>query len=670
MTHCLQRRIGLLAIVGMLSTLFVSSGFQSGPVSAINADGNIDAVFGAQFVENRSCLGDGSGGFVCSDVSVDTNLSRGAALGDLDGDGDNDAVFANFNATNRVCLSDGAGVFTCADISLDGGDGRAVDLADLNGDGNLDAVIANNTQPNLACLGDGAGAFTGCSAVSADAFQTFGVALGDVNGDNNVDAVFANLNQINRVCLGDGAGGFSGCSDVSAATNGTASVAVGDVDGDNDLDVVFGNGSSQLNQTCLNDGAGAFTCSNSSADANVSWGTSLADLNGDGMLDVVFANHAQSNQSCIGDNSGTFVCSNIAFVGGNNRTRAVDVADVDNDGDIDAVFGEELGADRVCLNDGTGAFSCSDVSADPPKSTWSVALSAAPSGPTGCFVDAPGSVDEAATFTATVRCAGVDDMFGFEFGTTLTGDGSTTATSYAPGEFETGSTGAVLTGSNSLATFAQSHTGTEVSSGSYTLGSYDVVADSYLTADGSVSITLDDFLASDSSGAALAALAASPDATITINNIILTLLSGDVTLASDGAMTNLSNAVLTLDGTSHPAASGAGSSVAVTVNQQGSVLDIAVSADMDSHLACSETTTIADGVNDAATAIGTLTLLAGDVVSVGGDEAINLQDAVAIGAVFGGTATGEEDVNGDGNVNIFDLVHIGRNYLATNATCS
>jgi hypothetical protein len=288
----------------------------------------------------------------------------------------------------------------------------------------------------------------------------------------------------------------------------------------------------------------------------------------------------------------------------------------------------------------------------------------------GCYIDAPESVDEDATFTATVRCDSVDDLYGFQLGTTLSGNASTAATGYTLGEFDTNSVNPRLTVGNTLDLFSQAHTGNDISDGSYTLGSYEVSADKYLLADGSVSITLDDFLASDSSGAVLDALAAAPDATVTVNNIILTLLQGDVTVASDGSMTNVSNAAISLDGTTYPVASGAGGSVAVAVNQEGGQLDIAVTADMDSHLACTETKTIADGINDVSAAIGTLTLLAGDVVSVGGDAAINLQDAVAVGAAFGGAASGEEDVNGNGTVDIFDLVHIGRNYNASNVDCS
>ncbi len=49
----------------------------------------------------------------------------------LNGDGNLDAVFANFSQTNRVCLGDGAGGFTCTDVSGDTRSSVAVGLTPL-----------------------------------------------------------------------------------------------------------------------------------------------------------------------------------------------------------------------------------------------------------------------------------------------------------------------------------------------------------------------------------------------------------------------------------------------------------------------------------------------------------------------------------------------------------
>ena len=157
----------------------------------VNGDTFLDAVFANSswgpniVVANRVCLGDGTGDFTCSDVSADINDSRGVALGDVNGDTFLDAVFANsidFDvdaiSVNRVCLGDGTGRFTCSDVSADTNNSRGIALGDVNGDTFLDAVFANNLN-NQICLGDGTGSFT-CSAVSADTNSSHGVALGVV----------------------------------------------------------------------------------------------------------------------------------------------------------------------------------------------------------------------------------------------------------------------------------------------------------------------------------------------------------------------------------------------------------------------------------------------------------------------------------------------------------
>jgi carbon monoxide dehydrogenase subunit G len=198
-----------------MTALFVSL-FLPINTPAIDGNTNIDAVFANYNETNRVCLGDGSGGFTCSDVSADVNWSFGVALGFVDGDTNLDAVFANFQ-TNRVCLGDGSGGFTCSDVSPEMDNSKDVSLGFVNGDTNLDAVFANYNEANRVCLGDGSGGFT-CSDVGPYTNLSFGVALGFVDGDTNLDAVFANYNEANRVCLGDGSGGFT-CSDVGPYTN-------------------------------------------------------------------------------------------------------------------------------------------------------------------------------------------------------------------------------------------------------------------------------------------------------------------------------------------------------------------------------------------------------------------------------------------------------------------
>ena len=47
-------------------------------VGGVDGDGNVDVVFAnASRERNRVCLGDGSGGFTCGDVSINSNTSDG-----------------------------------------------------------------------------------------------------------------------------------------------------------------------------------------------------------------------------------------------------------------------------------------------------------------------------------------------------------------------------------------------------------------------------------------------------------------------------------------------------------------------------------------------------------------------------------------------------------------
>ena len=352
----------------------------------------LDAVFANSLEQpNWICLGDGMGGFTCSDVSADTNFSQGVALGDVNGDTALDAVFANSFDPNRICLGDGMGGFTCSDVSTNIDLSEDVALGDVNGDALLDAIFANSPfldelpGTNRVCLGDGVGGFT-CSDVSADTNSSRGVALEDVNGDTFLDVVFANSADSNRVCLGDGMGGFT-CSDVSADSNSSLGVSLGDVNGDTFLDAVFANSPSLLdelpgtNQVCLGDGMGGFTCSDVSADTNSSRGVALGDVNGDTFLDAIFANSPSlldelpgTNRVCLGDGVGGFTCSDVSA--DSNNSYGVALGNVNGDTSLDAVFanfgssssspdGFTITAEpnRICLGDGTGGFSCSDVGA-------------------------------------------------------------------------------------------------------------------------------------------------------------------------------------------------------------------------------------------------------------------------------------------------------------------
>jgi len=91
-------------------------------VGDMDLDGNLDVVFGNSDQPSRVCFGDGTGAynsFTCSDISPDASRTDDVAVGDVDGDGDLDVVFANgLSQENRVCLGDGSGGFICTGLGI------------------------------------------------------------------------------------------------------------------------------------------------------------------------------------------------------------------------------------------------------------------------------------------------------------------------------------------------------------------------------------------------------------------------------------------------------------------------------------------------------------------------------------------------------------------------
>ena len=88
------------------------------------------------------------------------------------------AVFANYDSANRVCLGDGSGGFSCADVSADLHETREIATGLVDGDANLDLLFAN-PGINRVCLGDGDGRFA-CSDAGGKPADTYGVALGEL----------------------------------------------------------------------------------------------------------------------------------------------------------------------------------------------------------------------------------------------------------------------------------------------------------------------------------------------------------------------------------------------------------------------------------------------------------------------------------------------------------
>src|SRR5690606_23249727 len=111
-------------------------------------------------------LNDGRGTFgeASSQMPAISDVTYGAALGDVDRDGDLDCVFAN-HLQDRLYLNDGAGRFTdvtAGRLPVESAQTFANALGDVDGDGDLDLVLGNygGASQDRLFLNDGTGTFT------------------------------------------------------------------------------------------------------------------------------------------------------------------------------------------------------------------------------------------------------------------------------------------------------------------------------------------------------------------------------------------------------------------------------------------------------------------------------------------------------------------------------
>jgi len=368
-------------------------------VGDVDADGDLDLVFGGWYEPNRLFLNDGGGQFTdatATHMPKDWDFTYAVALGDIDGDRDLDLIVGNgldVGVLNRVYLNNGRGQFTDASASrlpADKGDTRAVVLGDVDGDRDLDLVTAGASGwKSRLYLNDGSGRFTDATSNLSSSItytESFAVELGDVDGDGDPDLVFGNRGQ-NQLFRNDGNGRFVDVSthQLPQRFDLTGSVALADVDGDGDRDLVLGNGLDpwgDQNSLYLNDGKGKFTDATAASmpiDTDISDAVVLGDVDADGDLDLVFGNgENQQNKLYLNDGNGKFsdaTASNLP----KDRDAALDLAigDVDGDGDPDLVLANYSWAgrpNRLYLNDGRAMFA--DANAPPLQdvSAYTVAV--------------------------------------------------------------------------------------------------------------------------------------------------------------------------------------------------------------------------------------------------------------------------------------------------------
>ena len=124
--------------------------------------------------------------------------------------------------------------------------------------------------------------------------------------------------------------------------------------------------------------------------------------------------------------------------------------------------------------------------------------------PTGCYIDAPSTVDEGTTFRVAVRCDELTaQVYGFEIGLHAEGNITPRTAAYNPGSFVIEADSNILEGPNQLTDYAVSRrTPAATVTGSFSLGNVDFDAGLVQT-DTMISLTLDRLLLGDIQGGML-----------------------------------------------------------------------------------------------------------------------------------------------------------------------
>ena len=296
-------------------------------------------------------------GFTDSGQLLESALSGGVSLGDVDGDGDLDAFVSNFGGEgNRVWTNAGSATFS--DSGQTPGApiaGFRPDLGDVDGDGDLDAFVVGSAVggENRVYTNTGSGLFVD-SGQNVIAPNSANVALGDLNGDGSLDSFLCNYGANPNSVFFNFGGGIFIDSGQTLGVGWSWAADLGDVDGDGDLDVVVAN---ELpgDTVWTNDGFGFFADTGQSLGAGSGYGISLGDLNDDGSMDI-FDGRFGGNRVWTNDGTGLFTDTGQSLGDPTAPVISVSVGDLDGDGDLDAFAVNQGQPDRFFKNNGAGFF--------------------------------------------------------------------------------------------------------------------------------------------------------------------------------------------------------------------------------------------------------------------------------------------------------------------------
>jgi hypothetical protein len=406
----------------------------------VDGDGDLDLAVGNDGQPNKVYL-NVNGVLTTTNpwTSGDTDLTKSVAWGDVDGDGDLDLAAGNGTLgsaqVNKVYLNEGGELEETASwTSLDQDVTRSVAWGDMDGDGDLDLAAGNYGAEGKVYLNRGVSltyAWTG-----EESGGTNSVAWGDADGDGDLDLAVgggqsgwqcSGSHSQDRVYLNE-EGGLQGQADWTSQgeTDWTSSVAWGDVDGDGDLDLATGNGlleglweswsCTATNKVYLNEeGELEKTASWTSLDRDVTMSVAWGDVDADGDLDLAVGNYEAQNKVYL--NQGEVLERTAWWTSPDtDKTYSVAWGDVDGDGDLDLAAGNH-GENKVYLNVGGDLQTPAAWTSGDADWTWSVAwgdvdgdgdldLAAGNSGrpnigaPTKVYTNAGGELQRTAAWTS------------------------------------------------------------------------------------------------------------------------------------------------------------------------------------------------------------------------------------------------------------------------------